>query len=106
MFYHSNRVEDIQLLYEDVLCIVVTVNCPCQSATYINVSCPVLSECFSICRLIIYDQCHSYAMNKQGACICIMYTVQSFNDDSYHHHIWYDHQSHGAVVHCVHDWGS
>ena len=35
-----------------------------------------------------------------------MYTVQSFNDHSYHHHIQCDHQLHGAAVHCVHDCGS
>ena len=97
MFYHSNRVEDIQTISYcmKVYCVIgVIVNCPCQSA-------------LNICRLIICDQCHSYAINKRGTYNYVLCTLFSLLTTlSYHHHIWYDHQSHGAAVHCVHDCGS
>ena len=60
---HSNKgfgqYTNYQLLYECVLCNIVIVNLSCWSVFY--------TDMFSICHLIIWDQCLSYAWNKPGS---------------------------------------
>ena len=60
---HSNKgfgqYTNYQLLYECVLCNIVIVNLSCGSVFY--------TDMFSICHLIIWDPCHSYAWNKPGS---------------------------------------